>query len=42
MIEPHDAFNRALVDNVHPAAWTDPEPAPRYNLVVIGGGTSAR
>jgi pyruvate/2-oxoglutarate dehydrogenase complex dihydrolipoamide dehydrogenase (E3) component len=40
MIEPHDAFNQALVNNVHPAAWVDPTPAPRYNLVVLGAGTA--
>src|ERR1700691_556953 len=40
MIEPRDAFNRLLVHNVHPAAWTDPTPAPRYNLVVLGAGTA--
>jgi pyruvate/2-oxoglutarate dehydrogenase complex dihydrolipoamide dehydrogenase (E3) component len=40
MHEPRDAFNQALLDNVHPAAWPDPEPAPRYNLVVVGAGTA--
>jgi pyruvate/2-oxoglutarate dehydrogenase complex dihydrolipoamide dehydrogenase (E3) component len=30
--------NRQLVGNVHPPDWVNPEPAPRYNLVVIGGG----
>lgn len=35
--DPHD---KTLVDNVHPANWTNPEPAPRYNLVVIGAGTA--
>jgi pyruvate/2-oxoglutarate dehydrogenase complex dihydrolipoamide dehydrogenase (E3) component len=29
-----------LVANVHPADWRNPEPAPRYNLVVIGAGTA--
>jgi pyruvate/2-oxoglutarate dehydrogenase complex dihydrolipoamide dehydrogenase (E3) component len=37
---PDDAHNRALVSHVHPAGWQDPQPAPRYNLVVIGGGTA--
>ena len=32
--------DRALRDNVHPSDWVNPEPAPRYNLVVIGGGTA--
>ena len=39
-IEPWDAHNQALVANVHPAAGTNPEPAGRYNLVVIGAGTA--
>jgi len=37
---PDDPHNRTLVDNVHPADWTNPEPAPRYNLVVVGAGTA--
>jgi len=37
---PWDAYNQTLVANVHPAHWTNPTPAPRYNLVVIGGGTA--
>lgn len=37
---PDDPYNRTLVENVHPADWTNPEPAPRYNLVVIGAGTA--
>ena len=28
------------MENVHPRAWINPEPAPRYNLVVIGAGTA--
>jgi len=36
-LDPHD---RALVANVHPPEWRNPEPAPRYNLVVLGGGTA--
>ncbi len=39
-IEPLDEHNRALVDNVHPPSWVNPEPAQRYNLVVIGAGTA--
>jgi pyruvate/2-oxoglutarate dehydrogenase complex dihydrolipoamide dehydrogenase (E3) component len=35
-----DVHNQALVNNVHPTAWQNPEPAPRYNLVVIGAGTA--
>ncbi|MDD2735469.1 MAG: mercuric reductase [Desulfuromonadaceae bacterium] len=37
---PHDAHNETLVANVHPSDWVNPEPAPCYNLVVIGGGTA--
>jgi len=40
MVEPWDRHNQALVHNVHPAEWTDPEPADRYHLVVIGAGTA--
>jgi pyruvate/2-oxoglutarate dehydrogenase complex dihydrolipoamide dehydrogenase (E3) component len=35
---PDDPHDQALVDHVHPADWEAPEPADRYNLVVIGGG----
>ncbi len=37
---PHDAHNQTLVANVHPSDWVNPEPAPCYNLVVIGAGTA--
>jgi len=37
---PHDAHNATLISNVHPPDWANPEPAPRYNLVVIGAGTA--
>ncbi len=37
---PHDVHNEALVSNVHPKDWENPEPASRYNLVVIGAGTA--
>jgi pyruvate/2-oxoglutarate dehydrogenase complex dihydrolipoamide dehydrogenase (E3) component len=39
-VEPQDEHNRALVSNVHPPDWVNPEPAPSYNLVVIGAGTA--
>jgi pyruvate/2-oxoglutarate dehydrogenase complex dihydrolipoamide dehydrogenase (E3) component len=39
-IQPDDEFNRALVHNVHPPDWVNPEPPGRYNLVVIGAGTA--
>src|SRR5512139_555509 len=38
--QPWDEHNRAWVANVHPPDWVNPEPAGRYNLVVIGAGTA--
>jgi len=40
LIQPDDEYNRALVRNVHPSHWVNPEPHGRYNLVVIGAGTA--
>ncbi len=40
LIAPADAYNLKLIANVHPEGWVNPEPAPRYNLVVVGGGTA--
>jgi pyruvate/2-oxoglutarate dehydrogenase complex dihydrolipoamide dehydrogenase (E3) component len=37
---PFDEHNRRLQEAVHPPDWANPEPAARYNLVVIGGGTA--
>ncbi|MBW4489214.1 MAG: mercuric reductase [Trichocoleus desertorum ATA4-8-CV12] len=37
---PEDAYNQALVEQVHPPNWENPQPAASYNLVVIGGGTA--
>src|ERR1700687_1804667 len=37
---PRDSHDLELVANVHPPDWRPPTPAPRYNLVVIGGGTA--
>jgi len=37
---PDDIHNKTLVSNVHPTDWQNPEPPPRYNLVVIGSGTA--
>lgn len=31
--------DRALLANVRPADWTNPDPVDRYDLVVVGGGT---
>jgi pyruvate/2-oxoglutarate dehydrogenase complex dihydrolipoamide dehydrogenase (E3) component len=39
-VEPDDEANRALVAQVHPADWPNPEPRGRYQLVVIGAGTA--
>ena len=39
-VSPMDEHNQALVQNVHPPAWRNPEPDGRYNLVVIGAGTA--
>ncbi|RJP75049.1 MAG: mercuric reductase [Candidatus Abyssobacteria bacterium SURF_17] len=39
-ILPRDTHNATLINNVHPADYQNPEPAPRYNLVVIGAGTA--
>ena len=37
---PKDEHNLELLSNVHPPDWANPEPAARYNLVVIGAGTA--
>jgi pyruvate/2-oxoglutarate dehydrogenase complex dihydrolipoamide dehydrogenase (E3) component len=37
---PQTVENHVLVENVHPSGWVNPEPAPCYNLVVIGAGTA--
>ena len=38
-VPPLDENNQRLIANVHPPHWVNPEPAGRYNLVVIGAGT---
>jgi pyruvate/2-oxoglutarate dehydrogenase complex dihydrolipoamide dehydrogenase (E3) component len=35
-----DAYDRQLMDYVHPPDWINPEPADIYDLVVIGAGTA--
>ncbi len=40
LILPRDESNERLVENVHPSGWKNPEPAARYNLVVLGAGTA--
>jgi pyruvate/2-oxoglutarate dehydrogenase complex dihydrolipoamide dehydrogenase (E3) component len=39
-LPPPDESNRRLLDHVHPADWSNPEPRGRYELVVIGAGTA--
>lgn len=39
-ILPWDTHNQQLVRNVHPHDWVNPQPAAKYNLVVIGAGTA--
>ncbi|HST61490.1 MAG TPA: mercuric reductase [Longimicrobium sp.] len=39
-VQPLDAHNRRLLENVHPPAWTNPQPKGKYHLVVIGAGTA--
>lgn len=40
LIAPVDEHNQRLLAHVHPDNWKNPEPAPIYDLVVIGGGTA--
>ncbi|HKR79130.1 MAG TPA: FAD-dependent oxidoreductase, partial [Nitrospira sp.] len=37
---PDDEYDRVLIENVHPSAWANPQPAGRYNIVVLGAGTA--
>jgi pyruvate/2-oxoglutarate dehydrogenase complex dihydrolipoamide dehydrogenase (E3) component len=39
-LQPLDEYNKTLLGNTHPPDWTNPTPAGRYNLVVIGAGTA--
>ena len=39
-VSPRDQYNESLITNVSPRDWQNPDPASRYNLVVIGGGTA--
>lgn len=39
-LQPDDPHNAELLKNVHPQDWTNPHPAARYNLVVLGAGTA--
>ena len=35
---PLDAWERERLANAHPPGWANPQPAERYNLVVVGAG----
>src|SRR3989454_10965768 len=39
-LRPTDTYNLTLLSNTHPTDWRNPDPADRYNLVVIGAGTA--
>ncbi len=39
-IFPKDKYNETLLANVSPVNWVNPQPAPLYDLVVIGAGTA--
>ncbi|MBC7969093.1 MAG: mercuric reductase [Verrucomicrobia bacterium] len=39
-VQPLDDYNQAMVAQVHPIDWVNPQPAPLYDLVVIGAGTA--
>ncbi|MDA1092222.1 MAG: mercuric reductase [Acidobacteria bacterium] len=38
--DPTATFNADLLKHVHPEDWTNPAPAERYHLVVVGAGTA--
>jgi pyruvate/2-oxoglutarate dehydrogenase complex dihydrolipoamide dehydrogenase (E3) component len=40
LILPDTPENHRLAENIHPTDWINPEPAPCYNLVVVGAGTA--
>lgn len=40
VLQEGDPDDERLRAHVQPTGWTNPEPAERYNLVVIGGGTA--
>jgi len=39
-LHPLDEHNQKLLANAHPPDWVNPQPADRYDLVVIGAGTA--
>src|SRR5689334_7778722 len=40
IVSPMDDYNQELLSQVHPPDWVNPQPAERYDLVVIGAGTA--
>ena len=40
MLLADDVHDRRLIENCHPPHWSNPTPAAKYNMVVIGGGTA--
>lgn len=40
LISPLDQYNQTLIAHVHPLDWQNPQPADRYDLVVIGAGSA--
>ena len=40
LLNPVDKYDHQLIGNVHPPNWSNPQPAKRYNLVVVGAGTA--
>jgi pyruvate/2-oxoglutarate dehydrogenase complex dihydrolipoamide dehydrogenase (E3) component len=39
-LQPLDEYNQALMSQIHPPDWVNPQPAVCYDLVVIGAGTA--
>lgn len=39
-LQPFDQHNQKLQSEVAPTNWVNPQPAERYNLVVVGAGTA--
>ena len=39
-LDPTATFNADLLSQVRPENWTNPTPADRYHLVVVGAGTA--
>jgi pyruvate/2-oxoglutarate dehydrogenase complex dihydrolipoamide dehydrogenase (E3) component len=40
LVQPLDEHNQRLLGNVHPPDWVNPQPKPKYDLVVLGAGTA--